>query len=144
MNKLWLSAFLAIAAFSTNAFADRNDDDGDYYKHRHHQKVRHVVVHHVYDQPQVVHEAPPVVYRERIVYRDRPVYQEPAPRYHERAEVYAYPGSSRLAGQVIGGVAGGLLGNGIGKGNGRVAATAVGAVIGTVVGGNLASSRRWE
>lgn len=146
MNKFWIPALIATAVFSSNAFADRHYDRDDHYQHRHYRQAKHVVVHHVYDEPQVVYQAPEVIYRERIVYQDRPDYYATAPRYnppptrhYERADIPVQAGSDRFVGQAIGAVAGGLIGNRVGKGNGRVAATAVGAVIGSMVGGNLAS-----
>ena len=118
---------------SASAFADHDWDDDDYRPH-HHRKVKHVVVHHVYEQPQVVYQEP------RVIYRDRPViYQEPAPRYPERVGYRSGPlVSDRLVGQTLGAVTGGLLANRIGKGNGRIVATAAGAAIGAVVGGRIA------
>ncbi len=143
MKKIAIPALLAATLLSPHAFADRFDDDGDYRRHRHHPHARHVVVHHVYDEPRVVYEQPRVVYRERVEYRDRPVYVESAPRDYEGPGRYSAPApagvSDRFAGQMVGAVAGGVLGNQVGKGSGRVVATAAGAVIGSIVGGNMAS-----
>lgn len=139
MNKLWLPALIATTVFSANAFADHDWDDDDHCEHRYRHRVEHVVVRHVYEEPQVIYQAPPVVYRERIVYRDRPVYYEqPEPRYYERPTAYPSYNGNRVIGQTVGAVAGGVIGNQIGKGNGRIAATAIGAVVGSVVGGNMA------
>lgn len=137
MSRLLVPTLIVTAVFSTNAFAEHGLDN-DYREHRRHHKEKHVVVHHVYEAPEVIYRAPQVAYRERIVYRDRPVYYEAAPRYHERPASYSGDGSNRLIGQAIGAIAGGALGNQVGKGNGRIAATAIGAVIGSAIGGNVA------
>ncbi len=138
MNRLLVPALLATAVFSANAFA-HDDWDDDHWEHRRHRPVKHVVVHHVHEAPEVIYQAPPgVVYRERIEYRDRPVYHEPEPRYYERPAPYPGSGGNRLIGQTIGAIAGGALGTQIGKGNGRIAATAIGAVVGSAIGGSVA------
>lgn len=148
MNKLLIPALIATAVFSANAFADRdwNDDYRDQGRgHRHHQMDR-VVVQTVYAEPEIIYQAPPVVYRERIVYRDRPVYYEAEPRYvepryqerQERPAAYSGDSSNRFVGQALGAIAGGALGSQVGRGNGRIAATAIGAVIGSAMGGNAA------
>ena len=146
MNKLFIPALITTAVFSANAFADRGWDDDyrdrDRGHHRHHQ-VGQVVVQTVYAEPEIIYQAPPVVYRERIVYRDRPVYYEAEPRYaepryQERPVVYAGDSSNRFVGQALGAIAGGALGSQVGRGNGRIAATAIGAVIGSALGGNAA------
>ena len=138
MNRLLIPALIATAVFSANAFAHGDRDDDDRWEHRHHRRVERVVVHHVYAEPEVIYQAPPVVYRERIVYRDRPVYYEAEPRYYERPAPYSGGSSNRLIGQTIGAIAGGALGNQVGRGNGRIAATAIGAVVGSAIGGNVA------
>jgi len=137
MNRLLIPAMIVTAVFSANAFADHGWDD-DYREHRGHHREKHVVVHHVYEEPEVIYQAAPVVYRERVVYRDRPVYYEAEPRYYERPATYSGDSSNRMVGQVIGAIAGGALGNQVGRGNGRIAATAIGAVIGSAIGGNAA------
>lgn len=146
MNRLWIPALLATAAFSANAFAYHDRDDEEHCDDRYRHRVEHVVVHHVYEEPQVVYrEAPPViyqappqvVYRERVVYRDRPAYYD-AGENDAPQPVYPRYDGNRAVGQVVGAVAGGLIGNGVGGGNGRIAATALGAVIGSMVGGSLA------
>ena len=129
MNRFLIPTLIATAIFSANAFA-HNDWD-DYGEHQRHHRMERIVVHHVYEEPEVI-------YRERIVYRDRPAYYETAPRYYGRP--YSESGSNRLVGQAIGAVAGGALGNQLGRGNGRIAATAIGAVVGSVIGGNIAYS----
>lgn len=131
MSKIGMVAVLAGILLSSQAFAGHRYED-DWRKHHGKPRAKHVVVHHVYDAPQVV-------YRDRIVYQDRPVYVEPV-RYAPRPTVvHAAPGTDRLVGQVVGAVAGGVIGNQIGKGSGRTVATAAGAVIGSVVGGHMAS-----
>lgn len=137
MNRLLIPTLVVTAFFSANAFADRGWDD-DYREHGRHHRAEHVVVHHVYEEPEVIYQAPPVVYRERVVYRDRPVYYEAEPRYYERTATYSGDSSNRLIGHAIGAIAGGALGNQVGRGNGRIAATAIGAVVGSVIGGNVA------
>lgn len=137
MNRLLIPALISTAIFSTSAFA-QGGWDGDNRGHRRHHQVERVIVRHVYEQPAVIYQAPPVLYRERIVYRDRPVYYEAAPRYYDRPAYYPVYGSNRLIGQTIGAIAGGAIGNQIGEGNGRFAATAIGAVIGSAIGGNIA------
>lgn len=158
MKPLLIPALVAVAAFSSNAFADHDWDDGDRWEHRHHHHGERVIVQQVYEPP-VVYQAPPVVYqaqptviyRDRVVYRDRPVYYEAAPqyepppppqRYYEQPAAYPSSGGNRVLGQAVGAVAGGVIANRFGKGNGRVAATAVGAVLGSVVGGNMADYGR--
>ena len=140
MNKFWIPTLLLAAVFSANAFAhDYDEEDDHYYEHRHVvRRVERVVV---YDEPDVVYQAPPVRYRERIVYRDRPVYVESAPDYYERPAPYPgyYVGvDNRAVGQTVGAIAGGVLGHSVGRGGGRIASTAVGAVLGSIIGGNLA------
>jgi hypothetical protein len=137
MNRLLIPALISTAIFSTNTLAQGGWDSNNRGHRRHHQ-VERVVVRHVYEQPAIIYQAPPVVYRERIVYRDSPVYYETEPRYHEQPAAYSGNNSNRLIGQAIGAVAGGALGNQVGSGNGRIAATAIGAVIGSVIGGNVA------
>jgi hypothetical protein len=137
MNKILIPTLVAAAVFSANAFAHGGWDD-DHRGHRPPHKVKQVVVHHVYEEPRVIYQAPPVVYRERVVYRDRPVYYEAEPRYYKQPAAYSSSGSNRLIGQAIGAIAGGALGNQVGQGNGRIAATAIGAVIGSAIGGNAA------
>ena len=137
MNRLLIPALIATAVFSANAFA-HDDGDDNHWEHRHHRWGEHVVVQHVYAEPEVIYQAPPVVYRERIVYRERPVYYEAEPRYYERPASYSGDSSNRFVGQAIGAIAGGALGNQVGRGNGRIAATAIGAVVGSVIGGNVA------
>lgn len=147
MNKLFIPTLIATAVFSANAFAkgDWDDDHKNRGHHRHHQ-VKQVIVQHVYEEPEVIYQAPPVVYRDRIVYRDRPVYYEAEPRYvepryqerQERATAYSGDSSNRFIGQALGAIAGGALGSQVGRGNGRIAATAIGAVIGSAMGGNAA------
>jgi uncharacterized protein YcfJ len=141
MKKLWLPALMAGALFSTGAFAHHDDWDDRRWEHRHPRKAKHVVVHHVHEEPQVV-------YRDRIVYRDRPVYYESAPRSYEPEPVPAPAapayGGNRLMGQVVGAIAGSAIGSQIGRGNGRIAATAIGAVIGGAVGGHAAAGYRAE
>jgi hypothetical protein len=138
MKKIWIPALVATAVFSANAFAHGDWDDDDHCERRYRHRVQHVVVQRVYDEPQVIYEAPPVVYRERIVYRERPVYYEAEPRYEEeRPTAYRSYKTNRVIGQAVGAVAGGLIGHQVSRGNGRIAETALGAVVGSVVGASM-------
>ena len=109
MNRYWLSALIAPAVFSVNAFAHGRDYE-DHQDRRYRHRVERVVVHQAYVQPRVVYQVPPQpIYRERVVYRERPVYYEAAPIYREAPRYYPqpYPSHSgdRAVGQAIGAVA---------------------------------------